>query len=236
MIDLFSVKLNNEYDFIQAEMPQENGTWLCAETSTQYTKGYSYEVTEGEAKRIEAREDFLIQNTIYSTIESVCAYLNNSFYIKNPNYNGSIFCDCFPYSLDCFNYVFSGGSLTFNGDKISPIANVTKGDLIHVVGGRNRFFSYVTAVDGETITVDNASLVSCTEKAYIFVSGLPQSVEKIISQMISYDVFNRGVPDDLKSENIGSYSYTKADYLIGSMAYPSEIVSGLEGFKKVRFL
>ena len=64
MIDLFSVKLNNEYDFIQAEMPQENGTWLCAETSTQYTKGYSYEVTEGEAKRIEAREDFLIQNAI----------------------------------------------------------------------------------------------------------------------------------------------------------------------------
>ena len=126
--------------------------------------------------------------------------------------------------------------MTFNGDKISPVTNVATGDLIHVVGGRNRFFSYVTVVDGETITVDNASLVSCTEKAYIFVSGLPQSIEKIISQMISYDVFNRGVPDDLKSENIGSYSYTKADYLIGSMAYPAEIVLGIEGFKKVRFL
>ena len=65
MIDLFSVKLNNEYDFIRAEMPQENGTWLCSETSAQYTKGYSYEVTEGEAKRIETREDFLIKNAIY---------------------------------------------------------------------------------------------------------------------------------------------------------------------------
>ena len=54
--------------------------------------------------------------------------------------------------------------------------------------------------------------------------------------MISYDVFNRGVPDDLKSENIGSYSYTKADYLIGSMAYPSEIVLALESFKRVKFL
>ena len=236
MIDLFSVKLNNNYDFIQAERPEENGSWLCSETSGNYIKGYSYEVTDGKTKRIEAKEDYLINNAIYPTIESVLNYLNNLFYIKNPGFNGSLWCDCFPYSPDYYNYLYNWGSLTFSGGKISPVANINQGDLIHVVGERNRFFSYVTAVNGETISIYNASLVSCTEIAYIFVSGLPQSIEKIISQMISYDVFNRGVPDDLKSETVGSYSYTKADYLIGSMAYPAEIVSSLVNFKKARFL
>ena len=93
----------------------------------------------------------------------------------------------------------------------------------------------MTNIQDNTITIDNQSLVNCTEIAYIFVSGLPQSIENIISKMISYDVFNREAPSNLKSENIGSYSYTKADYLIGSMAYPAEIVSGLESFKRVRF-
>lgn len=236
MIDLFSVKLNNDYDFIQADLPTGSGIWLCSETNGDYIKGYSYEVVDCAATRIEQKEDYLINNAIYPTIESVLNYLNNLFYIKNPNFNGSLWCDCFPYDVHYYNYLYNRGSLTFKDGLISPVTNIEQGDLIHVIGERNRFFSYVKDVQENTITVDNPVMVNCTETAYIFVSGLPQSVEKIICQMISYDIFNRGVPDDLKSENIGSYSYTKADYLIGSIAYPSEIVSGLENFKKVRFL
>lgn len=234
MIDLFSVKLNKDYDFIQAEVPTGSGTWLCSETNDDYIKGYSYEVTEGVTTRIEQNQDFKIQNSIYAVIENVIAYLNNAFYIKNLNYNSSLFCDCL---LDSgyYNFVFCGGSLTFKDGQISPVHNLSKNDLIHVIGGRNRFFSYVTDVQDDTITVDNQNFVNCTEKAYILVSGIPQSVQKIISQMINYDIFYRDVPNDLQSEHIGNYSYTKANYLIGSMAYPSEIVGGLETFKKVSF-
>lgn len=235
MIDLFSVKFNKDYDFIQAEVPTGSGTWLCSETNSNYVKGYSYEVVEGVATRIDVKEDYLINNSIYSTIESVLNYLNNLFYIKNPNFNGSLWCDCFPYDAYYYNYLYNWGALTFKNGSISPVSNIKQGDLIHVIGERNRYFSYVTNVLDNTITIDNQSLVNCTETAYIFVSGLPQSVQNIISKMIAYDVFNREAPNDLKSENIGSYSYTKADYLIGSMAYPSEIVSGLENFKRVRF-
>lgn len=236
MIDLFSVKLNNDYAFIQADLPTGSGIWLCSETNGDYVKGYSYEVVDGAATRIEQKEDYLINNAIYPTIESALNYLNNLFYIKNPNFNGSLWCDCFPYDVHYYNYLYNWGSLTFKDGLISPVTNINQGDLIHVIGVRNRYFSYVTNVQDNTITIDNQSLVNCTETVYIFVSGLPQSIEKIISQMIAYDVFNRETPNDLKSENIGSYSYTKADYLIGSIAYPSEIVSGLENFKKVRFL
>ena len=237
MIDLLSVKLNNKYDFIQAEVPAGSGTWLCSATNGDYVKGYSYEVVEGVATRIEAKEDYLINNSIYSTIESVCSYLNNMFFVKNLAATFPMYWDCitlqdFHYDYNC---IFSSGSLTFDNGKISPVSNINAGDLIFVCGQRNRFFSYVTGVEENSVTVDNTAMVNTTEPAAIFVTGLPQSVEKIIAQMISYDTFDRETPNDLKSEHIGNYSYTKADYLIGSMAYPSEIVSGLESFKRVRF-
>lgn len=238
MIDLFSVKLNKDYDFIQAEVPAGSGTWLCSETNGDYVKGYSYEVVEGVATRIEEKEDYLINNAIYSTIESVCSYLNNMFFVKNLAATFPMLWDCmtlqdFPYD---YNYIYTSGSLTFNNGVISPVGNINTGDLIYVYGQRNRFFSYVTGVEKNSVTVDNPAMVNTTEPAGIFVVGLPQSVQNIISKMISYDVFTREAPNDLQSEHIGNYSYTKADYLIGSMAYPSEIVSGLESFKKVRFL
>ena len=237
MIDLLSVKLNNEYDFIQAEVPAGSGTWLCTATNGDYVKGYSYEVIEGVATRIEAKEDYLINNSIYSTIENVCSYLNNMFFVKNLANTFPMYWDCitlqdFPYD---YNYIYTSGSLTFDNGKISPVNNVNTGDLIYVYGQRNRFFSYVSTTEENSVTVDNTAMVNTTEPAAIFVSGLPQSVEKIIAQMISYDTFDRETPNDLQSEHIGNYSYTKADYLIGSMAYPSEIVSGLESFKRVRF-
>ena len=237
MIDLFSVKLNKDYDFIQAEVPAGSGSWLCTETNGNYVKGYSYEVVEGAAARIEIKEDYLINNSIYSTIENVCSYLNNMFFVKNLAATFPMFWDCitlqdFHYDYNC---IFSSGSLTFDNGKISPVSNINTGDLIYVYGQRNRFFSYVSTTEESSVTVDNTAMVNTTEPAAIFVAGLPQSVEKIITQMVSYDVFNREAPNDLQSEHIGNYSYTKADYLIGSMAYPSEIVSGLESFKRVRF-
>lgn len=242
MIDLFSVKLNKDYDFIQADVPAGSGTWLCSETNGDYVKGYSYEVVEGVATRIEQSKDYLINNSIYSTIENVCSYLNNMFFVKNLAASFPMYWDC--NTLQDFPYTFDNGV-------ISPVGNINTGDLIYVYGQRNRFFSYVTDVDaievtalgdtkrsyraGSSVTVDNPAMVNTTEPAAIFVVGLPQSVQNIISKMISYDTFDRETPNDLQSEHIGNYSYTKADYLIGSMAYPSEIVSGLESFKRVRF-
>lgn len=237
MIDLFSVKLNKDYDFIQSEVPAGSGTWLCSETNGDYVKGYSYEVVEGVATRIEIKEDYLINNSIYSTIESVCSYLNNMFFVENLAARFPMYWDCITLQDGTYNYndIFTSGLLTFKDGVISPVSYINTGDLIYVYGQRNRFFSYVSTNEGNSVTVDNPAMVNTTEPAAIFVSGLPASVEKIITQMISYDVFDREAPTDLQSEHIGNYSYTKADYMIGSVAYPAEIVSGLESFKRVRF-
>lgn len=237
MIDLFSVKLNKDYDFIQAEVPTGSGTWLCSETNGDYTKGYSYDVVEGVATRIEQSKDYLIDNAIYPTVENVCSYLYNMFFVKNLAATFSMFWDNitlenFYYDYNC---IFSSGSLTFDNGKISPVSNINAGDLIYVCGQRNRFFSYVSTVEGNSVTVDNPAMVNTTESAAVFVTGLPASVEKIIAQMISYDVFDREAPTDLQSEHIGNYSYTVGAVQIGSMAYPSSITAGLEAFKRVRF-
>ncbi len=65
---------------------------------------------------------------------------------------------------------------------------------------------------------------------------LPSAVELIISKMIYYDIFQRGESTMLKSENIGNYSYTTDDYIIGGLVYPKDIVYGLELYKKVSFI
>jgi hypothetical protein len=51
-----------------------------------------------------------------------------------------------------------------------------------------------------------------------------------------YDAFTRGGVTGLKSENIGNYSYSLEDVSVGSLAYPKELVAGIElNYKKVRF-
>lgn len=168
MIDLFTVKLNNKYDFVQAELPTSNGTWLCSETSENYTKGYSYEVKNNVATRIETATDEKILSAIEPTLKAVKIYLG--YDIK-----------------DCHNEL----------------------DLCDT---------------------------DCCCKPQHCKPKFPEEVYFYISKMISYDVYQRTSMGGLKSESIGNYSYTADDYKIGSLYYPPEILSGLDVFKRVRFL
>lgn len=97
MIDLFSVKLNGEYDDIGAVPSIQNGLFLCDTTGETYTKGYSYEITDGNAERIDSVKDYKIKQAIYPTIQSVCEWLNNWFTIPCKN---SCFTQPFGYMTD----------------------------------------------------------------------------------------------------------------------------------------
>lgn len=227
MIDLFSVKLNNNYDDIGATPTIENGTFLCDTTSENYTRGYSYQITDGNAIRIEQTSDYKIKNAIYPTIQNVCEWLNNWFTIKR-NYE------------DFFqgNIYGSGGAwhelpqFPTTGD----LCKIRTTDDWNYISTYNIFFlSYVTVNDG-VVTADNLQFKE-GETYFYYIMHLPQDVEKAISSMIYYDVYTRGTIDDLKSENIGNYSYSKEDVYIGSLAYPKALISGLEAcYRKVRFI
>jgi hypothetical protein len=231
MIDLFSIKLNGQYDEIGAVPTINEGRFLCDTTGENYVKGYSYQVTtENEittVTRTDNATDYKIQQSIYPTIQNVCEWLNNWFTIKR-NFE------------DFFqgNIYGSGGAW----HELPEFPNT--GDLckIRITDDWNYistydifFVSYVT-VNDDVVTADNPLFKSATTYFY-YIMHLPQDVEAAISKMIYFDIFERGAISELKSENIGNYSYTKEDVHIGSLAYPFELVAGLENcYKRMRFI
>lgn len=247
-IDLFNIKLNGDYDFIQDSIPSGTGTWLVSETfisGDTYTKGESYNVVSGTPTRIEETEDFKIDKVIYPTIQSVCEWLNNYFYVarQGETYISDSPESCLPISVDreWTNYISVWGNYTFASGDITVIERnpFKSGDLVQIKQSlRNNLVSYSTLItDG--INIDNDLSVDTTEDAIIFLMFVPSNVENIISAMIYYDIYTRGEPSNLKSENIGNYSYSKDNtemIKIGYLDYPSSLISGLQQYKKVRFV
>lgn len=227
MIDLFSIKLNGNYDEIGALPTIQNGTFLCSETvdcecNCNYQKGYSYQITNGVANRIEQNIDFKLQNNLYATIQNICEWLNNWFTIR-------------------YDYTdFYGHTGRWHEVAQFP----TSGDLCKIRTTNNWdyisqysffFLSYVT-VDGETVTSDNPRFNPDINYFY-YPMYLPQDVEIAISKMMYYDAFTRGEVDGIKSENIGNYSYSLEEVTVGTLAYPKELVAGIENnYKKMRFI
>lgn len=211
MIDLFTVKLNGEYDEIGAIPTINEGLFLCDLTGDKFTRGYSYQITDNEAVRVDIAADYKIQNAIYPTIQSVCTWLNNWF--TTPKHS----CGC-------------SDALPF-----MPKEVIKTGDLVKVESNGTYFIGYATVQD-DVITVDNPLFNPETKYTYS-VMNLPPDVEQTISQMIYYDIFTRGTIDGLKSENVGNYSYTLEDTSIGSLAYPYALVAGLEmNYRRLRFV
>lgn len=213
MIDLFSVKLNGEYDEIGANPTINEGLFLCDTTGEDYTRGYSYQVDNDGANRVNQSGDYKIQKAIYPTIQSVCTWLNNWFAPTGPKQKNCC-CDCLPYM---------------------PKILIKTGDLVKAESEGICFVGYAT-VQNDVITVDNPLFNPENQYAYSLMN-LPPDVERAINQMIYYDVFTRGTIDGLKSESIGNYSYTLEDATVGSLAYPSAIVSVLDvNYRRLRLV
>lgn len=213
MIDLFSVKLNGEYDDIGTVPTINEGLFLCDTTGEEYTRGYGYQIDNDGSVRMNQAADYKIQKAICPTIQSVCTWLNNWFAPAQPKQKNCC-CDCLPYM---------------------PKIVIKTGDLVKAESEGICFVGYATVQD-DVITVDNP--LFNPEIQYIYsIINLPQDVEQAISQMIYYDVFTRGTVDGIKSETVGNYSYSLEDVSVGSLAYPSAIVSALDvNYRRLRFV
>lgn len=233
MIDLFSVKLNGQYDEIGATPTISSGVFLCDTDSQNYKRGYTYEITKHgnsiEATRIDATNDYKIELAIYPAIHNICEWLNNWFTIKR-NYAD--------FWTRTYNYGSSGSwhevpQTPSNGDLCKVRQTM---DWEYIDEYSFFFVSYVSVDNEGHISCDNTKFVQ-GQNYFYYIMHLPEDVESAISSMIFYDIYVRGEVDGLKSENIGNYSYTKEDVTVGSLSYPSELVAGLETtYKKVRFV
>lgn len=232
MIDLFSIKLNGTYDEIGAVPTISEGLFLCDTTSENFVRGYTYKITTNsthiDAERVDAVTDYKIEKAIYPTITNVCEWLNNWFTLKY-NYNNQ-----FAYG----NYGLTGAfhevaTLPKNGD-LCKIRYTDNWDMVSAYSFY--FVSYVSINEQGVISADNPQFESGHTYFY-YPMHLPDAVEKAISDLIYYDYYTRGVADDIKSENIGNYSYTKHDVTIGTLAYPYELIAGIDtSYRKMRFV
>lgn len=248
MIDLFSIKKYNTYDFVQHTKPSGTGTWLVDETFTDgavYTKGYSYDVVSGVATRIEVSEDERINANLHPTIKMIMDFLNNYFYVKRQDFDeltintGSW---AIPTSLldDIIKFFSDVSEYNFKADgEIDNLQNeiFIVGDLIRIAGSlRNDIVGYVESLS--PLKISNKALRITTENAGLFLSNIPLQVEEVISQMIHYDIFKRKNKDK-KRERIGNYSYeidTDSYIKLGGLQYPNYWNSILNKYKKVKLV
>ena len=249
MIELFSVKKYNDYDFVQNTVPSGTGTWLVSETfvvgPTTYTKGYSYNVVSGTPTRIEASEDARILANLHSTIKLVLDSINNYFYELRQDQESTIIFDDWDIPLSllrqaCVN-VSDVNNYEFKADgEINDLADSDRfivGDLIRIAGStRNDKVGYVESLS--PLVISNKDLRVITENAILFLSNIPKQLEEAISQMIHYDNFVRE-NDGVKRERIGNYSYeidTDSFFKLGGLQYPAYWSSILNQYKLVGFV
>lgn len=227
MIDLFSIKLNGKYDEIGATPTISDGLFLCDTSNGTSCRGMSYQITNNIPVRINEAEDYKLKAAIYPTIQNVCEWLNNWFTIRR-NYED-----------------FFQGNIYGSGGAYHELSQFpTTGDLCKIritddwnyISTYNIFFlSYVKVIDG--IVSGNNPKFKPDVNYFYYIMHLPEDVENAICKMIYYDIFEREAVSDIKSESIGNYSYSKEDVYIGSLAYPKELISGLEAnYKKIRFV
>ena len=74
----------------------------------------------------------------------------------------------------------------------------------------------------------------------ILFNTFPIGYKRIIAQMIAYDIKNLSIDEtgeQLKSENIGTYSYQLADggMIMDSSGYPKSLISALKKIQQPRF-
>jgi len=244
MIDLFKVKRFNEYDFVQDGLPASDGTWLCGLTAGVFVRGYSYQVTSGVATRIEQIQDDVILDEYYNTFEGVLMFLNNYFYVKrqsDTNYTQRLR----DYELTTQAqrqyelYESASGNYQFNSNK--TISNIKDnpfliGDYVQVrETTRNNTFGMIDATDVEQITIDS-DLRTIEENSLIMLCDVPSDLVTVINRMVNYDAFKRDGFDEMASESIGNYSYSKNnDMMVNGLSYPPYLAQSVIKYKKVRF-
>lgn len=255
MVTLVDMKINGEYEKIEARAPlvtDDSGSgisigWRWLDTVT----GWSYVCDDNAVgaavwTRTQVQYDnkfALISDGVWnSTLE----YLGNPFPVYRPcPYDGTIYTKWTEYEwADFLRYVKVYSEWTF--DTATKTITITAdstlvgnldefqiGDTILVTGSYRNHGRYTIAalntVTNVITTVEDlaADEVSC---ATIAMSSIPDAVTQIVGRMLYFDIFERGGSGGIKSETIGTYSYTghNDSILVGVNRYPTTVAGDLK--------
>lgn len=255
MTDLTDVKINGEYEYIEATAPtaaEKEPAYSTGERWLDTSTGYSYILQDedtGDWARTEKAKDNKALLTIDTVFNTTIEYLANYFLIdRNEHFTGDLYGEWnrneslffLKYQAIYGQFVFdkAGKTLTKKTDTeiYGDIDDIKAGDTIRIFKGiRNTGYLTVVSVAAEIITVSEDLE---DEEACVFLSlaNIPAALCSIIGRMVYYDVFVKGaggVDPGLKSEKIGTYSYTMDDLTVGGNRYPSGVAGDLDTYQSI---
>lgn len=254
-ISLTDVKINNDYEHIKTIAPtvaEKEPLYLNGERWLNTTDGLSYELQDqvaGTWIQIEQNYDTKINRVKENTFLTVIRDLSNYFIVNrngdfSENYETQDLPDFFTreniYQLFQFESVWSdftfdsaGKTITVGNDLLGSLTNSFKiGDCLLISGSRRNDGYYSIANVTSTVITVNEDLVDGSANCFSFLTDVPDALIEIVGRMIHYDIYVRSNRAGLKSERVGTYSYTLGDSG-NNLGYPYDIVSGLNAYEMI---
>lgn len=251
-ITLTDVKINNDYTYVRAVAPtasEKAPTYSNGETWLNTVTGYSYELTEevgGTWTQIELDIDNKINYIQSSVFTTVINYLGNYFTLSRVlNYFDEYETDWPDYfqRLDAFmltnyesvysenTFSASAGTITVDTDALygSLTDTFAVGDTVLVSRTRrNNGYYTVSAVAAGVLSVSE-TLADEVAPSFLFFADVPAAFTQLLGRLIWYDIYSRVQGAGLKSERVGTYSFTMQD-ADTALGYPSDITGGLSSY------
>jgi len=254
-ITLADVKINNTYTYYRIVAPtiaEKAPTYTNGETWLDTVTGYSYELTEqvgGTWTQIEIDLDNKINYIQGSVFKTVINYLGNYFTVSRVlNYYGTYktgwptsFTRQDAYILTQYESAYSsntfdaaGKTITIDIDALygSLTDTFAAGDTVLVSGTRrnNGYYTLATVAAG-VLTVSEA-LADEVAPSFLFFVDVPAAFTQLLGKLVWYDLYTRASVGGLKSERVGTYSFTVQD-ADTALGYPSDITGGLSAYLNV---
>lgn len=253
-INLVDVKINNDYTYVRASAPtvaEKEPTYTNGETWLALDTGYSYELTDqtaGTWAQIETDIDNKINQIQSGVFKTVINYLGNYFtifrvldYFDNYDTGFPDYADRLDvWALTTFESAFSectfsasAKTITAGDDLFGSFTDTfAAGDTVLVTGTRrNNGFYSVAAVSATALTVSE-DLADESAPSYLFFCNVPASFTQLVGRLIWYDIYARTTGAGLKSERVGTYSFTRQD-ADTALGYPSDITGGLSAYMSI---
>ena len=234
---MYKVKLSHgSYDGELSHAPTVN-----EDSNAGYSEGYTLLVSDGTdwvcldatvgaavwEKNDKYDEEIILR--IKTITEMLFDYLNNPFKGNRPTD------EAFMYDV-----TFSGDTITSTGDfgLSDGTLRYYSGDNIRIVGSvrDDGFYDVLSSTEDHLIVTPEVPLDIIDGSSIFF--GLvvwPTGLEMIAANMVAFDVYSRS-NNGLKSESIGTYSYTTDEVDVNGIAYPASVISGLMVYKVPRFV
>jgi len=238
MTTRYQAKINGDYEIIQADTPATtfaDGTrWL------QTTTGDSYTLSSGAWVQIEtaidAKIDLMLTPTYSRVVADCIASLSTQRHDEldeapdTISYNSLWYLDA--YVSVYADWTISGASISVDDadDIVGSVDDFEYEDYAYIYGSRrNDGVVQVESVDPAGLTFGE-TLVDGDDRFVVLMVAQPVDLDLIVGRMVYYDAVTRQSRGGLKSEKIGTYSYTIDDRLVGGLRYPPDVVAGIDNY------